>query len=393
MNFFIVDVLKRYARNTVLMWTVLILIDVLSRHYLKEKGFLFGSVVSIGLVSLLSSTMMAQSRWLAFWRRTSESIRQFWTMIALVLFLNLILNYVCYFVSYKISGGGDLVFESYKPTSADLFWITLILISMNFATLVDYKLVQLNLTMRPAIQGIMFIGIYAWILLLFYIMVHTRLLGYAFVEVSLLLFFFFRNSFVLTSILPSSRNKAFIVSLCAVVFAVLTFYLTEKKKGDPSDLLGSLGPKKVWNFSESGFATVKSPNGLVEYFNNSKKLTSSQLLQVVAKLETLCPRGNSDYPAVIECFEKETIEDDACICADLKESELFQFLDSELEYAKLVGLLQARGLDVFSEELKQKIENISKIPGNLSPIALKTLAEHGKGKRKNARVRFLENKK
>lgn len=393
MKFFIFDVLKRYSLITVLMWTILVLVDALGRHYLKEDGIFFGSIFSVWLVSFLSSTIMAQSRWLAFWRRTSENIRQFWTTTALILVLNLVLSFICYFVFSKLTGGKDLLLYGFKPTFADSFWITLILISSNFAILIDYRLVQRNFTIRPAVQGVIFIGIYGWILLFFYILAHTKLLGYAFVEFSLLAYFFYRNSFLISSILPSSRNKLFIVSFCIVAFATLAFYVSEKQKGDPSDLLGTLGPKKIWNFSESDFANVNSPNGLVVYLQNSKKLTSNQLLQAIEKIEALCPRGNSDYPTVIDCFEKETTVDESCICTDLKESELLEFLDSKLEYAKLVGLLGARSLDVFSGELKQKIERISNNPGNLSPVALKTLAEHGKGKGKRVRVRFLEKKK
>lgn len=393
MKIFIFDILKRYSRITILMWGVLFLVDALGRHFFKEEGVFFGSIFSIGIVSFLSSTVMAQSRWLVFWRRTSESIRQYWVTVSLILLFNLMLNYMCYLILFKVAGGGDFLLDDFNPTKADVLWLTLILISCNFTMLIDYKVVQTNLTIRPALQGVLFVGIYLWIILFFFVLFYSRLLGYAFIEVSLLTYFFYRNSFVLSSILPSIRNKSLIVGLCFVILAATTSYLTEKYSDNPSDILGYFGPKKVWNFSESDFAKVDSPNALFPYLYHAKKLTSSQLLQALTKLETLCPRSSTDYPTVIDCFDKIPSEDDNCICSKLEESELHQFLDSDLEYAKLVGLLEARSIDIFSEKTKQKIEIISRQPGNLSPVALKTLASHGKDKKPKVRIRILEKKK
>lgn len=392
MNLFILDIIKRYSRFTILFWVTLILLDVLMRHFLKQEGAFWGSVFSIGIASFTGSTMMAQTRWMMFWRRTSESIRQFWITIAVVLLFNVMLNFGCYFVSLKLAGGIDIAIQAYKLSYADIFWITLILISLNFVMLMDYKIMQANQSLKPARQAVMMIGVYVWLILAAVAIAYSKLLGYAFVEVSLLAYFGYNNSFLNSSILPKVRNRILIIGVGFVILSAATFILIEKNKNTPSSLLGKLDPQELTkNWGVSDLEKVTTVPALLEYFRNYRDSNSSELMQAIQKIELLCPRETTDYPACITCWDKElSYPNGIAIGSKIEDGELHRFLDSQSEYAKLIGLLGARRFDAIPPDIQKKIENISNQPGNLSPVALKTLAQHGKDKDITGCIRVLK---
>lgn len=109
MKNFLFKIANKYARWSLSIWTLFFVFEVLVTKYLKIDLNVFGSLLGFGMALFISSMSMNQTQWTILWRRTSETIRQFWAGILAILVFNLVLNGICW-----------LAFRLYKGNVANL---------------------------------------------------------------------------------------------------------------------------------------------------------------------------------------------------------------------------------------------------------------------------------
>ncbi len=389
MNIFLVKVAARYVRLTATLWAIAVFCDlIISKLYGPETPRTLTSIICVLFSTMLASGLMNQSRWVDLWRRNSRNVRHFWAVIGFVLLLNLLANVGAYFLTTRFLGRTDELFSAMSNT--EIFVILLVVYTFSLATVFDPRMLLERQKMRPARQLFGMMGVFIWLFIFFPLFVYSRLLGYTFLEISLLSWFFLKNGFLKFSVGRALRTRMLLASLAVLLVLTTTVYQIEVRKPKRAfGLLGFLGPKQEWLFKN--LETIERPSEWVHWVKNSNNLSTEELIASLAKLQEICPAQPSDSPAIIQCLEARTDYSSTMIPnertgGETTEDQIHQLLASPLEYSKLTGLILARGLSGFSSDLKRKIENIGNTPGNLSPVAQVTLETHSSTSRDRVRI-------
>lgn len=388
MRQFLYDITIRYTRWTILTWTILFLFDVLLSKFAGFSFNFFGTILGFGLGIFMSTILMNQTQWPLFWRRTSETIQQFWLGIFAVLLFNLILNGMSYLI-FQTFRGPSANADIFQSTPLDILWIVIIAFTLGPLMLFDQKALQAKNTLKPARQFLLLLGVYAWMISVVPLFVYSRLLGYTFIEISLVATFLLNNIFILGSIRRQIRIRALAITTTVILFLMVFCYKLEiTKSPEPSIFLGKIGPKKIWSFSD--LEKVDKPSVWVAWVNTwlstATDINPEHLNQALVKLESICLSQPTDYPAVIECSEKNVDAIDTIIYGKADETIILARLKSANLFVKLLGVLSARQLEYFSPEIEGQLKEISKSAGRLSMVAEKTLVDHKKDNKIGLRI-------
>ncbi len=389
MNTFVVKIAARYVRLTVTLWAIAVFCDlIVSKLYGSDTPRILTSVICVLFSTLLASGLMNQSRWVDLWRRKSRNVRNFWAVIAFVLLLNLLANVGAYFLTTRFLGRTDELFSA--MSAVEVLVVLILVYTFSLISVFDPRMLLERQKMRPARQLFGMMGVFIWLFIFFPLFVYSRLLGYSFLEVSLLCWFFLKNGFLKFSVRRVVRTRMLLVSLAVLLLLTTTVYQIEVRKPDHAfGLLGFLVPKKEWLFTN--LETIDRPSEWVNWVKHSKNLSTEELIASLAKLQEICPAQPSDSPSIIQCLEARADYSNSMIPnertgGETTEDQIHQLLASPLEYSQLTGLMLARGLSGFSSELKRKIENIGNTPGNLSPVAQVTMETHSATSRNRVRI-------
>lgn len=385
MKNFLFKIANKYARWSLSIWTLFFVFEVLVTKYLKFDLNVFGSLLGFGMALFISSMSMNQTQWTILWRRTSETIRQFWAGIFAILVFNLVLNGICW-LAFRLYKGN--VANLYETTSLDNCWVIILAFTFSLLMLFNQKAMIANNALKPARQILLMVGIYAWLIIIFPLLVYSRLLAYSFAELSLIAIFLFNNQFILTSISLRTRIRNFCFATVSIVVLMGLSYKLEIEKSAPSEFLGKIGPAKPWFYSD--LEKTEKPSAWIEWkrnwFSTTTDINPEQMDLALTKLEAICPALPTDSPAEIECTEKNIETTSTVIHGKTEDSVILARLNSSSLYAKLLGVLSARQLEQLSPEIKGKLVEISQTNGRLSLVAEKTLANHNKDNRTGLRI-------
>lgn len=386
MKHFLFTIANKYARWTLSVWTILFLFEVLISKYAGVDSNLFGTLIGFGVAVFVSATILNQTQWPILWRRTSETIRQFWTGIFAILLMNLVLNGLCWFSFKSYKGAAASLFET---TPLDICWSIILAFTFSLVMLFNQKVMMANNAIKPVRQVLLLAGFYIWLIAIVPLLVYSRLLAYAFAELSLIAIFLFNNPFVLSSITFRTRMRNLCFATAGILVLVgLSYELEILKSSEPSTFLGKIGPTKPWFYSN--LEKIDKPSVWINWKNNWYSTTTDrkpeQMDQALTKLESICPVLPTDSPAVIECTEKNAETVSTVVYGKTEEPVILARLNSSSLYVKLLGVLSARQLEQFSPEIKGKLEEITQSVGRLSSVAEMTLANHNKDNQVGLRI-------
>lgn len=383
MNHFYFQIAKRYAALSLTVWTIFIVLDFLLGKLSNDGTVLMTSLVGFLIAVTLTSLTGNSWRWVQFWRRSSQSIRQFWFFVFAIHLFSLGFNGALFYLATKLFSGSELISANLTPSASDVIWVAVLAFSVSLLMTVDVRTMAANSSLKPTRQLLNVLGLYVLILIFLPLFAYSRLLAYAFAELSILIVFLLQNSLVLTSIRRPVRicsmgvGAGFVLLLS--MFSVLIEY---KGPTHTSAFLGKIGPQRKWLFAD--IESLVRPSDWISWFSSAQQLNSAQMVQALLKLESLCPPGPTDAPTLIECHEKMPSQQNLTVTSG--DINFLEYLESPSEYVKLVGLLKARELAEFPPELKEKIEKLSRSPGRLSPVAEMTSAQHAKGRSSKLRI-------
>lgn len=386
MKHFLFNIANKYARWTLSIWTILFLFELLISKYASFEFNLFGTLFGFGLVVFISATMMNQTQWPIFWRRTSETIRQFWAGIFALLIFNLALNGLCWLIFKTYKGTTVSLFET---TPLDICWAIILVFTFSLVMLFNQRVMMANNALKPARQVLLLAGFYVWLIIIVPLLVYSRLFAYGFAAVFLIGVFLFNNSFILGSIRLRTRIRNFCIATASILILMgVSYELEILKSSEPSTFLGRIGPKKPWFFSD--LEKIDKPSVWIDWKNNWFSTTTDrkpeQMDQALAKLESICPVLPTDSPAVVECIEKNAETTSTVIYGKTEEPLILARLNSSSFYVRLLGILSARQLEHLSPEIKGKLEEMSRSVGRLNSVAEVTLAYHNKDNKAGLRI-------
>ncbi len=387
MNAFVMKIAARYVRFTLTLWAFAVFCDLIIFKLYGQTSLRF-LIICVFFSTVVVSGLMNQSRWVDLWRRNSRNVRHFWAGILFVLLLNLLANVAAYFGTSRFFGHTDDLFSS--MSTMEVLVLLLVIYTFSLATVFDPSTLLERQKMRPARQLFGTIGIFIWLFIFFPLFVYSRLLGYAFLEISFLSWFFLKNGFLKFSVRRTVRMRMLMASVATLaVLMTITYRIEVRKPFGDHGLLGFIGPKQAWAFSD--LEKIERPSEWVQWVKHSKLLTTEDLIASLEKLQQICPAQASDSPATIECLEAQADYSSVAIPSErtggeTTEEQIHQLLASPLEYAKLTGLMFARGLSGFSPDLRTKIEAIGGSSGNLSPVAQVTLETYSSTTRDQVRI-------
>lgn len=386
MKHFLFNIASKYARWTFSAWTILFLFEVLVSKYADVHFNLFGTLMGFGLVVFISATTMNQTQWPILWRRTSETIRQFWAGIFAILIFNLVLNGLCWFIFKTYKGTATNLFET---TPLDICWAIILTFTFSLVMLFNQKVMMANNALKPMRQVLLLAGFYVWLIIIVPLLIYSRLLTYAFAELSLIAVFLFNNQFILGSIIFRTRIRNFCFATVGIfVLMGLSYKLEILKSSEPSTFLGKIGPTKPWFYSD--LEKIDKPSVWIDWkknwYSTATDRKPEQMDQALTKLESICPVLPTDSPAVVECTEKNAETVSTVIYGKTEESVILARLNSSSLYVKLLGVLSARQLKQLSPAVKGKLEEITQSVGRLSSVAEMTLANHKKNNQAGLRI-------
>lgn len=386
MKHFLFYIASKYARWSLSLWTILFLFEVLVSKYAGVESNLFGTLFGFGMVVFISAMTMNQTQWPILWRRTSETIRQFWAGIFAILIFNLVLNGLCWviFKSYKASAA-----NLFETTPLDICWSIILAFTFSLVMLFNQKVMMANNALKPVRQVLLLSGFYIWLIAIVPLLVYSRLLAYALAELSLIAIFLFNNQFILGSIIFRTRIRNFCFATVGIFVLIgLSYQLEILKSSAPSDFLGKIGQKKPWFYSD--LEKIDKPSVWIDWKNNWYSTATDrkpeEMDQALTRLESICPVLPTDSPAAIECSEKNAETESTTIYGKTEEPVILARLNSSSLYVKLLGVLSARQLEQLSPEIKGKLVEISQSNGRLSLVAEKTLANHNKDNQVGLRI-------
>lgn len=376
MRHMFVDLCKRIGQISFVIWSVFILFDLLVARFFNGGAIIFSSIFGFLCASLFSVIIFNTTRWLLFWRRTSENIRQFWIYTFLLIIFNNLLNLLFWLIASKMFVSEDMYFKDFQLS--EKIWIFTITLTTNLVSMIDQQSLQMRNAQKPLKNFYLILKIYIWVAIAAAVFYSSPLLGYCFIEASLLLFFILFNQQVKISVRPSIRYRIAGISVLLVLVTTSIFFQAERSTNlGPSKFLGALGPQRLWSFDD--LQRVSSASEWISWLSAGKDISSEQLAQAVDKLANFCPLNPSDYPAVIECQEIREEDFNHSIATQNSDEDLVKFLDSSVDHLRLLAMIESRKFEIFPPPIKERLERISHEAGRLGLVASVTLAHHGKG--------------
>ena len=394
MHFFL-GIFKKYIQWILKIWIVVLLLDLLLDLLMGkptvEKANLVNSIACLMFCIMCGTLSM---NWIVFWRRMASSIKEFWLTLFVVQIFNFGINIAIFLLISKIYGVQEFETQLFQSTGFDSVWALIIFFSTNFVLM---NINQAQLTQNAhnlSNRFIKIIGIYFWLIILFFVFSYSRLLGYFLAEISILLWFLHANTLVLGSIQKSVRLKIQAGGvICILAFTVSSYVFAKNGSESSQSFLGSLVSQKKTHYTDLQF--VDTPSSWVRWFKQVGVLETDQKIAAIAKLEALCPPQPTDTPTTIECFEKNPTENGLSFGGRIENadsSKVSRYLSDSHVYVKLLGLMHARGLSEFSPEIKEAISALAISGGRLSPVAELTLRSENKNQKSHIRINIVSSR-
>lgn len=393
MKHFFLNIFKRYSQWIFSTWgTYLLLIFAMSKLNSESvTDLLLG--LGFMLCSFVATILMSGTRWIVFWRNVASNLKEFWLGVFAVQIFSIVLNGTIFLVVSRFYVTGAQA-EPFQLTSFDFMWGLIIAFSLSVTIMDDTKVMLANNSLRQSSQFFMSLGIYIFMLVVFPLLLYSRLLFYLVIEISILFWFLMRNTFVLGSIRKTTRHKFLLVSvLVSLVFSIGSYVLALDGLSGSQRFLGVLGPQKKTQFSELN--SVDTPSLWVRWFSQVEVLDVQQTIIALSKLEDLCPPRPTDMPTIIQCFEKEPTNEGKSFnypSLSVDASKVSLLLRDPHIYSKLFGLMAARSLNDFTTDINDAISSLAISGGRLAPVAELTLASHQKGQKGRISI-VIESKK
>lgn len=369
--------LKRPLQTAVFFWGFLFLFALtLFLYGVHSVELHWFSIYVCLMASLISILQTAHSRVPQFLRRVSSSINGFWTNYLMTCFAIIGINVlflILFRISYSVSSM-DFTEISIWDMAWMLFCFTLF--SINMSNALDPMKAKENIN-KPAKNLLKFLFLYVFAGIEYYLLLEIRILAYLIFALVFWTMFIRSNPFFKNSFHLAKRNRirntgfAFILAFSFLSYGVEMFLTRNAISSD------YLGIAKYFT-QEKPKADARKVNSSDDWFNwyshRAKNLSADDVIKALVQLEEFCPSSYSDTPIRIECSSAE--ERRAKLFSEVwPESDIQKFLESKSYYANLVGLVEFRKLkQPVSDGLKLIAEKFAKEPGNLSPIALKTLS-------------------
>ena len=394
MRHFFLNIFRRYSQWIFSTWMILLLLDFLLSRFAGQQVSALTSIIGFMLCAFVGTISMNSTRWVVYWRRTASSIKEFWLGIFAVQIFSLGLNGAIFFIISRFYGAEEVEGGLFQLTPFDLTWALILAISFSVAVMNDTKAMLANNSLRPSRQIFMLLGIYIWMLVVCPLFLYSHMLGYLVIEISILFWFLIGNTFVLGSIRKAVSRKILAVGIIgSLALSIISYAVALKGLPGSERFLGGLGPHKKAQFSE--LSSIDTPSLWIRWRNQVGTLDTEQTIIALSKLEDICPPQPTDTPTVIQCFEKKPTEEGASLDDSFNSvdaSKAIRLLRDAHVYTKLVGLINARGLDELSPDIKEAISALTISGGRLAPVAELTLASHKKGQKRRIRI-VIESKK
>lgn len=308
--------------------------------------------------------------------RRAESKFHFWMTVFGLCLISISISFFTVFVFLS----SNFPVGSFLKSPFDLMWALLLIVSFQIIFIQDIRAVMARGHAQVFIKRILVVMVsYVIFFLGIFLFPISRFLAFAYFEVFFLIIFLFKNDFVLNSFPKEFRKKTFIYALIfLLIFSGISHGLSEKTSTIDKMITNYLQSRSVEEIN-----SISEASQWLRWFEStdSKKWDSKKLIEAFMKLETVCPSVLRDDPTRIICYEKDIEEDALRISLQPAATNLIDFLNSDSEYVKLVGLLKARYEVDFNDEIQKKISGIANSPGILSLVAQVTLKYHGKNQR------------
>lgn len=393
MRHFFLNIFRRYSQWIFSIWLVIGLVDFLICQVAVLRERVLTSILGFILCTLLGTIIFNSTRWVFYWRRTASSIREFWLGILAVQIFSFGLNGAIFFTISRFYGAEAGEGVMYQLTSFDLTWILIIAFSFSFLLINDTKAILANNSFRPFSQILLLLKVYVVMLVTGVIFLYSHLLSYLVIAISIL-FFLLGNTFVVGSIRKEVRRKILAGGIVGIfALSAISYGAALKALPGSKRFIGSLGPQQKAQFSDIN--SIDTPSLWVRWFNEVGTLDAEQTIMALSKLEDLCPPQLTDTPRIIECFEEKATASEAVLdysSNSFDTSQVLRLLRNPHVYVKLVGLMNARGLDALTPEIEDAISALSISGGRLASVAELTLASPKKSQKRRILI-FIGSKK
>lgn len=274
----------------------------------------------------------------------------------------------------------------------DFMGITICIISILFSLDSFINPVnQVKAMTKPITLIAKLVGVYVVLGAAAVLCLYVPVAGYFFVSLVAWIIFVFKNQYFLSSFHKPLARK---ISIYGVLILVVTFlfsgFLAYVNVDDVrSHYLGKLGPDVTYTLSER--FTINTIEDFYKWADTeNEKDDFDEIHTALLKLSELCPPEASDNPTEILCTGNvgRTTSLRMRVFAD---DEILRLLSAKDYYSNLVGIMKSRQLQLpVNESIKTTLESFANRPGNLSPIAMKTLAREGAEKKVRISLKIKE---
>lgn len=381
---------KKFAYVALIFWTFMFMLCFVNWMYKFNVPADVFAYATICFIVFMSQAQLVASKVISFLRIHLKSVLSFWKSYLLLILGILFINVFFFLLlqgAFPEQFKNPFRFEIWDVMGIMICAVLVLFSADGFMNPVN----QVKAMTKPITLIAKLVIIYVLVGVATALCMFVPVAGYFFISIVAWILFIYKNQYFASSFhKPLARKIAIYGVLVLTVIFSFTGFLAYVNVNDVrSHYLGKLGPDVTYSLSERF-----SINTIEDFYKwadtENEKDDFEEIQKALLKLSKLCPPEPSDSPTEILCTGNMR-HTTSLRMRVLTAEEILQLLSAEDYYLNLVGIMKSRQLPLpVSEILKTTIEAFAKRPGNLSPVAMKTLAREEAEKRVRISLKIRE---